>query len=270
MITANKNKIVNYNNVYTCIHVDNIETFKKRVEEHIIIYIKSGILKLTYDNKDYIYTKGDCIFVRRSHDISMIKTPSDDQKPFYAVCFVLTKSFLSSQFKKYSYLCDQVDVEPIIQIEKNPVITSFFETFLTYFTNDIQPSDEIIELKKHEALHTLLLLKPSLAQSLFDFAKPWKIDIESFMYKNFASDLTLQEFARYTGRSLSSFKRDFKEIFKESPHQWIKNKKLAEAYKLIKTNKEKASNIYLDLGFKSLSHFSNAFKDKFGTTPTKT
>lgn len=61
------------------------------------------------------------------------------------------------------------------------------------------------------------------------------------MNKNFSKDMTLGDFAHYTGRSLSTFKRDFKDVFNETPHEWIKNKKLDEAYKLITKNKLKSS-----------------------------
>ena len=42
-----------------------------------------------------------------------------------------------------------------------------------------------------------------------------------------------------------------------------------EAHFLIEKKNKKASHIYLDLGFESLSHFSYAFKKQFGLTPTE-
>ncbi|WP_316848044.1 helix-turn-helix domain-containing protein [Pedobacter psychrodurus] len=41
-------------------------------------------------------------------------------------------------------------------------------------------------------------------------------------------------------------------------------KRLREAHFLIENKKQKASEIYLDLGFEDLSHFSFAFKNRFG------
>ena len=180
----------------------------------------------------------------------------------------MDKQFLASKFKKYKNLDYPIDKSPIIQIDKNPLITSFFNSILSYRETGIVPDEEVIQAKKYEALDALLKIKPSLAKSLFDFTKPWKVDLEIFMNENFTSDMTLEEFAHYTSRSLSSFKRDFKETFNESPHQWLKNRKLEEAYKLIKNNGMKASDVYMDLGFKTLSHFSDAFKEKYGTRPT--
>ena len=39
-----------------------------------------------------------------------------------------------------------------------------------------------------------------------------KIDLLEFMEKNYAYDLTIEDIAHYTGRSLAAFKRDFRKI----------------------------------------------------------
>ncbi|WP_353959404.1 helix-turn-helix domain-containing protein [Mucilaginibacter aquaedulcis] len=75
-------------------------------------------------------------------------------------------------------------------------------------------------------------------------------------------------FAFLTGRSLSAFKRDFKTIFYDSPGHWLLRKRLQEAYFLLSREGQKPADIYLDLGFESLSHFSVAFKKMFGCSPT--
>ncbi|HEV2481618.1 MAG TPA: AraC family transcriptional regulator, partial [Puia sp.] len=72
-----------------------------------------------------------------------------------------------------------------------------------------------------------------------------------------------------TGRSLAGFKRDFQKTFGMSPRQWLLEKRLTEARHLIERKNKRPSGIYLDLGFESLSHFSHAFKKKFGKAPTE-
>jgi AraC-like DNA-binding protein len=79
----------------------------------------------------------------------------------------------------------------------------------------------------------------------------------------------LERFAYLTGRSLSTFQRDFAKIFRETPSRWLLQKRLKEAYYLIKEKGMKSSDIYLDLGFEDLSHFSYVFKKQFGLTATE-
>ena len=85
-------------------------------------------------------------------------------------------------------------------------MNGLFSSLEQYFGAQQYPSKELMESKLAEAVFTLLQLKPDLGQVLFDFAEPWKINLEEFMNKNYKCDLSVEEFAHYTGRSLSSFK----------------------------------------------------------------
>ena len=102
----------------------------------------------------------------------------------------------------------------------------------------------------------------------FDYGIPVKIDLEEFMERNYKFNVSVARFAYLTGRSLSAFKRDFKAIFNETPNRWLIKKRLQEAHCLLQRN-EKASEIYQELGFEALSHFSFAFKKLFQLTPTE-
>ncbi|MGE8526743.1 helix-turn-helix domain-containing protein [Chryseobacterium rhizosphaerae] len=84
------------------------------------------------------------------------------------------------------------------------------------------------------------------------------------MQKNDKFNVNLERFAFLTGRSLSAFKRDFKKIFNETPNRWLIKRRLLEALFLIKEKKQRPTDIYIDLGFEDLSHFSFAFKKEFG------
>jgi hypothetical protein len=47
---------------------------------------------------------------------------------------------------------------------------------------------------------------------LANFEEPGKIDLADYMEKNFMFNLPLEKFAYLTGRSLTTFKRDFSKI----------------------------------------------------------
>ncbi|WP_370895618.1 helix-turn-helix transcriptional regulator [Chryseobacterium gossypii] len=116
----------------------------------------------------------------------------------------------------------------------------------------------------------MILLKgnPDLKNIFFNFNIPHKIDLESFMNHNFKFNISLERFAFMTGRSLSTFKREFKAIFNTTPGKWLMNK-LQEAYFLLNKEHKKPTDIYIDLGFEDLSHFSYVFKKEFGISPSK-
>ena len=93
-------------------------------------------------------------------------------------------------------------------------------------------------------------------------------DIVDFMEKNYMHDLTMEEMAYYTGRSLATFKRDFKKISDLTPEKWLIRKRLEVAYAKMKEGGKKVVDVYAEVGFKNPSHFSTAFKKQYGISPT--
>jgi AraC-like DNA-binding protein len=82
-------------------------------------------------------------------------------------------------------------------------------------------------------------------------------------------DLSAEDMANFTGRSLAAFKRDFRKISNLSPRKWLIQKRLEVAQMKIKNENRKVSEVCFEVGFKDLSHFSKAYKKAFGTAPTK-
>jgi AraC family transcriptional regulator, exoenzyme S synthesis regulatory protein ExsA len=130
-------------------------------------------------------------------------------------------------------------------------------------------SQELMKLKLKEAITLILIVNPELKEVLFDFTDPYKIDLEAFMNKNYHFNVKLKRFAYLTGRSLATFKRDFEQTFNSPPGRWLQQKRLEQAYYLITRKGKTASDIYLELGFEDLSHFSFVFKKMYGESPSK-
>ncbi len=88
------------------------------------------------------------------------------------------------------------------------------------------------------------------------------------MNKNYTADLTMEEYACYTGRSLATFKRDFKKISNLPPQKWIIQKRLETAYDMIANKHQGIIDTCYQVGFKNRSHFAMAFKRMYGITPS--
>jgi AraC-like DNA-binding protein len=80
--------------------------------------------------------------------------------------------------------------------------------------------------------------------------------------------MPMEKLGYLTGRSLSTFNRDFKKQFNSTPQKWLTEKRLALAYYQLSEKKKKPTEVYLEVGFEDLSHFSFAFKKKYGLSPT--
>ena len=139
---------------------------------------------------------------------------------------------------------------------------------MPYFAQPEKLTPTLEYVKTIEAIE-LLLRNPELKNFLFDFSEPHKIDLEAYMNRHFSYNIPLAQFAKLTGRSLSTFKRDFVRIFGTTPEKWLQKQRLEQAHFLITQKNKRPSEIYLELGFETLSHFSFAFKKQFGITPTE-
>ena len=83
------------------------------------------------------------------------------------------------------------------------------------------------------------------------------------------NDISMEEIANYTGRSLSTFKRDFKKCSTLSPREWLIHRRLEAPTMLIRKGGRKVSDICFEVGFKNLSHFSKIYKETYGIPPTE-
>ena len=90
-----------------------------------------------------------------------------------------------------------------------------------------------------------------------------------FLESNYMNDISMEEIANYTGRSLSTFKRDFKKCSALSPQEWLIHRRLEAARELIRKGRRKGSEICFEVGFKNLSHFSKVYKETYGIPPTE-
>ena len=78
---------------------------------------------------------------------------------------------------------------------------------------------------------------------------------------------SLQEIANEVGLSISKLKEGFKHIYGESVFNFLLDYKLEFARKQLLTKKYNVSEISLQVGYSTASHFIAAFKKKYGTTP---
>ncbi|MEM6958618.1 MAG: AraC family transcriptional regulator [Myxococcota bacterium] len=81
------------------------------------------------------------------------------------------------------------------------------------------------------------------------------------------SPLTLPEYARLCGMSVSTFKRHFRQVFAEPPGRWLSRTRLHHARRLIVAEKSSVTDACYASGFGDLSHFIRAFRRQFGLAP---
>lgn len=255
---------------YSCYYNQNREG-EQFAAEHVLSFQISGILTLNNGTKEYIFKPGDFRFIKRNQLIKFNKQP-DPNTAFQSISIYLNQETLrdfSIKHNQKTSLIKTPETETIFQLKEVPLLKSLMDSLIPYINEDQLITEELQTLKVNEAINILLQCKPELKDILFDFNEPGKIDLEAFMKKNFHFNVQLERFAYLTGRSLATFKRDFQRIFEISPSRWLLQKRLQQAYYLIKEKGKTPSEVYLEVGFEDLSHFSFAFKKQYGLSPSK-
>jgi len=238
------------------------------IPNHVFTYQVAGSM-LAYDgNKEYVTKPGDYGIGRRNHLARYTKQP--DNGEFKKIYILFEQDFLKQFNARYEFPKQNKKIAGgIIPLKKDPLVKNFIESLIPYFNEKGLIDEDFLDLKRSELLLILLKQNLELADVLFDFSDPAKIDLEKFMNRNFKFNVSIERFAYLTGRSLSAFKRDFEKTFNATPSHWLVQKRLEEAYYLIDKKNKKPSDIYLELGFEDLSHFSFAFKKLFGKSPNQ-
>ena len=78
----------------------------------------------------------------------------------------------------------------------------------------------------------------------------------------------LAELSRQIGLNTYALKKDFKALFGVPVFKYLQNERMTTAHDLIRTNKATVQEAAWQVGYDSLSSFSNAFTKKFGFRPS--
>lgn len=241
-----------------------------QAKEHYVTLVEGGELEFQLGKKKIFVRAGECVFLRRNHKIKFFKKPYKSEL-YKGVSITLSRENLREFYQKIpkSQLPKNLKRKEIdlLKIETDPKILAFFESISPYYQNT--PTEVFCKEKIQEIIGILIDKNVQFYPTLFDFSPKWKIDLIDFMEKHFAEDLSQEDWARYTGRSLATFKRDFSKISGLTPQKWLIQKRLNEAYELIFNQHKKAREVYLQVGFKEISHFYRCFKEYYGVLPSQ-
>jgi AraC family transcriptional regulator, exoenzyme S synthesis regulatory protein ExsA len=239
-------------------------------EEHAVIYVLEGEKRFVSPHQEAHVQKGNVLFIRRGY---YLMSESIDKAYKSLVFFFpekLLKEFVGQNRELFDELALQEDgFSPVLVLESTPSFEKFTESILPYFSSKSPYLNQFLRLKLHELLIHLIEIDTSqeLKALLFSLYKGQKADLEYLINNYYLKPLSINELARLSGRSLSAFKRDFEAQFHTSPALWIKHKRLEYASFLLENSSQNVSEISMEIGYESVSHFIKAFKQKYGFTP---
>lgn len=155
-------------------------------------------------------------------------------------------------------------------INNDFLIQKYIEGLLFYFENPLLVSDEILILKLKEIV--LLLSQTQQAEViqtiLSQLFSPATFTFRQIIEANLFLPVSVEDLAQKNNLSASSFKREFKKLYNDSPASYIKSKRLERATQLLSVSDDRITNIAFDCGFNDLANFTKSFHDRYGVTPS--
>ncbi|MEA5425493.1 helix-turn-helix domain-containing protein [Arcicella lustrica] len=236
-------------------------------DHHMLIWFISGETKIVQADATYIFKKGDIFLIPRNQLATIINYPKDGQ-PHKTVVMHLSTERLRDFYANLNVKPKAVESQKIYLFNNHPLLESCLVSLIPYFEMKELP-ENISSLKITEAISILRAIDKGIDNVLANFEEPGKIDLIDYMEKNFMFNLPLEKFGYLTGRSLTTFKRDFGKVFNTTPQRWITQKRLELAHYQFVEKKKKPIDVCYEVGFENLSHFSFAFKKQFGYSPSE-
>ncbi len=260
---------------FSCIeykHCSNQYKNRVIVTTSLFVVVLSGEKIIHTLDGDLSVSAGQAFFARKgSYLFSEVRASQDE---FRTLVFYIDDSFLEQFLSRYtfSFGCRlNLEEKDLFKVSVSPLLEMGIGSILPYFRHKTEFTPQLLRLKLEELLLHILGTDTdgNFAGFLQMIHSSRKRELRVLLDNYFTKPVTVEELAKLSGRSLSAFKREFREIFHDSPRHWITNRRLEYARMLLTTSEDTVSDVCLLAGFDNFSHFSQIFKKKFGIPPSK-
>jgi AraC-like DNA-binding protein len=234
-----------------------------------ILYILNGKQIISnYDGDKVTLQKGQMIYL--SKDMYLVSDFVTDNDQFEAFIFFMDDTFIEKNTQP-GRRNENVEISnnKIRTMQANEQIEKYVHSLISVYLNT-DNSNKILDLKLMELLSLIELQDEGLdfLSLFYRYSSPGKKrDIVEFMKINYLKNLKIEDYALLTGRSISTFIREFKKIYKTTPNQWLIEQRLEKAHDLLMNTDMNVTETAFEVGYENVSHFIKAYKTKYGHTP---
>ena len=237
--------------------------------DNFFAFVLGGETLLKTPQSELILKPGDCFFAKKGSVLTMNQTQED----FCELMIFVPDNFIKSVVHKYKLALaehpNDNKQDTVIPLAMDDVLLLYFQSLLSYFSMTVPPPATLLKLKFEELIvHIVSSSHYSPLKCYFnELCARAKPSIKEIMEANFFSNLSMNEFARLCVRSLSGFKREFMQLFHNTPGKWLLEKRLEYSRYLLETTELTIDEACVESGFENRSHFIRVFKNKYGFTP---
>lgn len=232
------------------------------------LYVVRGKKMWQSSRAKYYVQEGEAIFVKKGANI----IHQFFEEGFCSLMIFVPDDFISNVIKEssaFSPKCKIESTDTVTYLYLDEVLSAYFPSVLSYFAKGEQPPGNLLEIKFKELILDLLLSphNESLCSYFKSLCDRNKTSIREIMESNFIYNLKLEEFAYLSGRSVTSFKKDFINTFNCTPGKWLLKRRLEHAKYLLEVTDKNINELVFEAGFENASHFIRVFKQVYGLSP---
>ncbi|NOX34809.1 MAG: helix-turn-helix transcriptional regulator [Deltaproteobacteria bacterium] len=241
------------------------------LKSNLLVFILQGEKIIKDLDREYRIKQGNGLFLKQNHYI-MSHILGSKTKAYESFILMIDDQYLEDFFKRHGEIFKKQTHDELTNFctfKVTPLIKAAVDSVFPYFKYHNKHTKTILRMKLDEMLINLIQDEKTGAiwASIKGIADKRSNDLKKYMELNYTKPWLLEEFALRSGRSLSTFKKEFKLIFKESPKKWINQKRLERARFLLNNSNYDVTEVSHLAGYSNLSYFIQLFKKSFDITP---
>ncbi len=242
------------------------------LEENILLFVIEGTIKIQHGNLNYDIEKNQMAFLKKDILIEYLtgNNPLENEMKNEFI-LVSLKYDLVKEFTKMALLTlkPKSDTSFVTVNTAGQQLLKCIDSLQPYFIQPEKVECSLIKIKLFELLFYLAGSDNQILEQVLDLREHYRNNITNTVEENIMNSLSLNQLAVLTGRSLSSFRRDFLAIYNMPPSLWIRKKRLQKAQELLLSTTMTVTDICYTLGFENIAHFSRLFKSQFKYPPSE-
>lgn len=241
------------------------------LQDHLLLFVLDGMYHIKLGAQHMEVAKHEMILLPKYHYIEIVKNGNPDNNyNFDSLMFFLKDDLLLEflRMEKISLYKNQ-ETAPILVYPFKERMLKYLESIKPYFREPEEINPNLFRIKMMELLYDLVSIDKKLLLQLVQLKNRSSNELPVVMDHNYLNPMKLSELAYLSGRSLSSFRRDFEKIYGISPARWIQEKRMEKAKELLSSTQMNINEICYHIGYENVSHFSKLYKEYWGSSPSK-
>ncbi len=254
--------------VYNYQSIQEISKQQIQLTQNTFSFLVEGTKEVITSNKTVSIDNSSFLLMNSGHCL-MTEKLSNTQKRYQSILLFFSNNALIDFIRKYKVIVSENEEQKLVyDFPKDLFLKNYIQGLQHTLTLQEKTKQHLATLKFEELmLYLVETYGTCFLSSIIKNRNQKNNDFLHTVKTNKHKKLTLAELAFLSNMSVSTFKREFEKHFRESPIKWFQEKRLEHAAFLLKNEQKRASEIYYEIGYESLSSFVQAFKVKFGKTP---